>query len=103
MNLRLSAKAPSFSFEKFTKKDVLKLLEIVKGFIDNGSFDSDNQSFKELLGAAFLTEADIKLDLDNVTDTTQTLNDETNFDYQPPLPGESEANDLINEQLEGIV
>ena len=31
------------------------------------------------------------------------LNDETNFDYQPPLPGESEANDLINEQLEGIV
>lgn len=103
MNFGLSAKAPSFSFEKFTKKDVLKLLEIVKGFIDNGSFDSDNQSFKELLGAAFLTEADIKLDLDNVTDTTQTLNDETNFDYQPPLPGESEANDLINEQLEGIV
>ena len=103
MNFGLSAKSPSFSFEKFTKKDVLKLLEIVKGFIDNGSFDSDNQSFKELLGAAFLTEADIKLDLDNVTDTTQTLNDETNFDYQPPLPGESEANDLINEQLEGIV
>ena len=103
MNFGLSAKAPSFAFEKFTKKDVLKLLEIVKGFIDNGSFDSDNQSFKELLGAAFLTEADIKLDLDNVTDTTQTLNDETNFDYQPPLPGESEANDLINEQLEGIV
>ena len=103
MNFGLSATAPSFSFEKFTKKDVLKLLEIVKGFIDNGSFDSDNQSFKELLGAAFLTEADIKLDLDNVTDTTQTLNDETNFDYQPPLPGESEANDLINEQLEGIV
>ena len=103
MNFGLSAKAPSFSFEKFTKKDVLKLLEIVKGFIDNGSFDSDNQSFKELLGAAFLTEADIKLDLDKVTDTTQTLNDETNFDYQPPLPGESEANDLINEQLEGIV
>ena len=103
MNFGLSAKSPSFSFEKFTKKDVLKLLEIVKGFIDNGSFDSDNQSFKELLGAAFLTEADIKLDLDNVTNTTQTLNDETNFDYQPPLPGESEANDLINEQLEGIV
>ena len=103
MNFGLSAKAPSFSFEKFTKKDVLKLLEIIKGFIDNGSFDSDNQSFKELLGAAFLTEADIKLDLDNVTNTTEVLNDETNFDYQPPLPGESEANDLINEQLEGIV
>ena len=103
MNFGLSAKAPSFSFEKFTKKDVLKLLEIVKGFIDNGSFDSDNQSFKELLGAAFLTEADIKLDLDNVTNTTEVLTDETNFDYQPPLPGESEANDLINEQLEGIV
>ena len=103
MNFGLSAKGPSFSFEKFTKKDVLKLLEIVKGFIDNGSFDSDNQSFKELLGAAFLTEADIKLDLDNVTNTTEVLNDETNFDYQPPLPGDSEANDLINEQLEGIV
>ena len=36
-------------------------------------------------------------------DVEEDLYDETNFDYQPPLPGESEANDLINEQLEGIV
>jgi len=103
MNFGLSAKAPSFSFEKFTKKEVIKLLETIKGFIDNGSFDSDNQAFKELLGAAFLTEADIKLDLDAVNNTTQSLEDDTDYGYQPPLPGQSEAEELIDEQLEGII
>jgi hypothetical protein len=103
MNFGLSAKAPSFSFEKFTKKEVIKLLETIKGFIDNGSFDSDNQAFKELLGQAFLTEADIKLDLDAVNDTTAEIEDETDYGYQPPLPGESEATDLIDQQLEGII
>lgn len=102
-NYGLSAKAPSFSFEKFTKKEVINLLNTIKGFIDNGSFDSDNQAFKELLGQAFLTEADIKLDLDTVNDTTAQLEDETDYGYQPPLPGESEANDLIDQQLEGII
>lgn len=103
MNFGLSAKAPSFSFEKFTKKEVINLLNTIKGFIDNGSFDSDNQAFKELLGAAFLTEADIKLDLDAVNNTTQSLEDDTDYGYQPPLPGQSEAEELIDEQLEGII
>jgi hypothetical protein len=103
MNFGLSAKAPSISFEKFTKKEVINLLNTIKGFIDNGSFDSDNQAFKELLGQAFLTEADIKLDLDAVNDTTAEIEDETDYGYQPPLPGESEATDLIDQQLEGII
>lgn len=103
MNYGLSAKAPLFSFEKFTKKEVINLLNTIKGFIDNGSFDSDNQAFKELLGQAFLTEADIKLDLDAVNDTTAEIEDETDYGYQPPLPGESEATDLIDQQLEGII
>lgn len=103
MNFGTSANPPGFSFEKFSKKDVIRLLEIVKGFIDNGSLDSDNQGFKELLATAFMTEADIKLDLETIEDNTQTIEDETNYGYQPPLPGQTEAETIIQQNLKGII
>lgn len=102
-NYGADARAPNISFENFIAKDILGLMNTLKGFIDNGSFDSDNQGFKELLGKAFMSQADIKLDLNTITDTTATLEDETNFDYQPPLEGTPNPEDVVNTVLEGIV
>lgn len=103
INYGINAKSPIINFENFISKDILGLMNALKGFVDNGSFDPDNQGFKELLAKAFQSEADIKLDLDTVTDTTQSLINDTDFGYQEPLPGQSEAEDLLNNAFEGIL
>lgn len=103
INYGATAKSPIISFENFISKDILGLMNALKGFVDNGSFDPANQGFKELLAKAFQSEADIKLDLDTVTDTTQTLINNTDFGYQEPLPGQSEAEDILNTSFEGIL
>lgn len=102
-NYGREAKSPNISFENFIAKDILSLMNALKGFIDNGSFDSDNRGFKELLAKAFMSEADIKLDLDTVTDTTQALEDETNYNYQEPLTDTPEAQQIVDNVLEGII
>ena len=102
-NFGESAKAPGFSFESFIDKDILALMNALQPYIGNGALDSDNQGFKELLSKAFLKHADIKLDIDNIEDTNQILEDNTDFGYQEPLPGSSEAEQLVNDALEGII
>jgi hypothetical protein len=102
-NFGVNAKAPNFAFESFIDKDLLALLNAVQPYIANGSLDSDNRGFKELLSKAFMKEADIKLDVENIEDTNQQLEDETDFSYQEPVPGASEAEALIQNQLEGII
>ena len=100
LNFGVTAKAPGFSFESFIDKDILGLLSALQPFVANGSFDSENQAFKELLAKAFMSQADIKMDLEG---ETAPVDEEDTFEYQPPLPGQSEAEQLIDEQLEGII
>ena len=52
-----------------------------------------------MLAKAFQVEADIKMDVETLDEET----DEDEFGYQPPLPGQSEAEQLIQEQLTGII
>ena len=101
INFGLSAKAPSFSFESFIEKDILALLNALQPYVGNGSLDSDNTAFKELLAKVFQAHANIKMDLEAETTTDEDA--DTDYGYQPPLPGESEATDLIDQQLEGII
>jgi len=83
------------------------LLSALQPFIANGSLDSDNQAFQELLAKAFQSEADIKMDtgVAGQPETTPNGDEQTDedFQYQPPLPGQSDAEQLIDEQLAGII
>jgi len=99
LNFGVEANAPNIAFESFNSKDILGLLSALQPFIANGSLDSNNQAFQELLAKAFQSEADIKMD------TTEPVEqeDDADFNYQPPLPGQEDAQNLINEQLAGIV
>lgn len=99
LNYGAEAKAPQFNFESFNSKDILGLLSALQPFVANGSLDSDTPAFQELLAKAFQVEADIKMDVETLDEET----DEDEFGYQPPLPGQSEAEQLIKEQLTGII
>lgn len=99
LNYGVEAKAPLFSFEGFNSKDVLGLLSALQPFIANGSLDSNTPAFQELLAKAFQSEADIKMD----TDSLEEEDEDDDYDYQPPLPGQSEAEQLIQDQLAGII
>lgn len=99
LNYGVEAKAPQFNFESFNSKDILGLLSALQPFVANGSLDSDTPAFQELLAKAFQVEADIKMDVETLDEET----DEDEFGYQPPLPGQSEAEQLIQEQLTGII
>jgi len=98
LNFGVNAKSPNFNFESFNSKDVIGLLNALQTYVGNGSLDSDNQAFKELLAKAFQSEADIKMDINNTE-----VEDDTDYGYQEPLPGQTEAKQLINSQLEGII
>ena len=37
------------------------------------------------------------------TDSLEEEDEDDNYDYQPPLPGQSEAEQLIQDQLAGII
>ena len=100
LNFGSSAKAPNFNFESFNSKDILGLLNALQTYVGNGSLDSNDKAFKELLAKAFQTEADIKMDLEEANNPSDDGND---YDYQPPLPGQDEAQQLIDEQLAGII
>ena len=102
LNFGVNAKAPKIAFESFNSKDILGLLSALQPFIANGSLDSNAPAFQELLAKAFQTEADIKMDTSEPVESedNQTGDD---FQYQPPIPGQEDAQQLINDQLAGIV
>lgn len=106
-NFGVDAKAPNISFENFTKKDTINLINAINNLITSGSFDSSNMAFRELLAKAFMDEADIKLDINNMDNNQETNNNpndnNVNYDYQPPLPGTPNPEDIVNETLKGII
>lgn len=100
LNFGVNANAPNFSFESFNSKDIIGLLSALQPFVANGSLDSEEHAFKELLQKAFQSEADIKMDIEK---PGNNIEDETNFDYQEPLDGTPGVGDVVNDVLGGIV
>ena len=91
--------APTISFDKFTTGDLTSLFNIVKPLIDSGVIDSENRTVQDSIALIFKKETGLHYD---VNDSPETV-DETDYGYQPPLPGETEAQQIIQENLEGIL
>lgn len=90
--------APTISFDKFTTGDLSKLFTVIKPLIDSGVVDSENKAVQDSIALIFKKETGLHY----VNESTVPV-DETNYEYQPPLPGQSEAEQLIQNQLEGII
>ena len=91
--------APTIAFDKFTTGDLTNLFNIVKPLIDSGVIDSENRTVQDSIALIFKKETGLHYD---VNDSPETV-DETDYNYQPPLPGETEAQQIIQESLEGII
>ena len=91
--------APTISFDKFTTGDLNGLFNIVKPLIDSGVIDSENRTVQDSIALIFKKETGLHYD---VNDSPEKV-DETDYNYQPPLPGETEAQQIIQESLEGII
>ena len=91
--------APTISFDKFTTGDLNGLFTIVKPLIDSGVIDSENKAVQDSIALIFKKETGLHYD---VNDSPEQV-DETDYGYQPPLPGQSEAEGIIRDSLEGIV
>ena len=71
---------------------------MIKPLIDSGVVDSENKTVQDSIALMFKKETGLHY----VNESTVPV-DETNYEYQPPLPGQSEAEQLIQNQLEGII
>ena len=63
--------------------------------------DPESQWFKEVVAKVVMDLSGVKMD----TSQPATPTDDEDVDYgmQPPIPGEEEAVEIINQQLEGII
>ena len=61
--------------------------------------DSENRTVQDAISLIFKKETGLHYD---VNDSPEKV-DETDYNYQPPLPGETEAQQIIQESLEGII
>ena len=64
--------------------------------------DTDSQWFHELIAKVVNELSDIKVDTSQV-DSKQSNDNDVDYSYQEPLPGNEDATRIINEQLEGII
>lgn len=62
--------------------------------------DTDSQWFHELIAKVVNELSDIKVDTQQVTENTD---DDVDYGMQPNVPGASDAEQIIRNQLEGIV
>lgn len=97
-NFGPNAKAPQFSYESFIEKDYLNLLNNIKDLVSNGVIDSSAPWWKELIATTVQKESGVKVDTDTVDDANLE-DDEVDYNYQPPLPGDAEADILV----EGLI
>ena len=100
-NFGADAKSPNFSFEKFTEKDTVALLNALQPYASNMTIDPESQWFKEVIAKVVMDLSGVKMD----TSQPAGAPDDEDVDYgmQAPIPGETEAVDIINQQLEGII
>ena len=99
-NFGVDAKSPMFKFESFIDKDLIGLLSALQPYIGNGSLDSENPAFKELLSKLFMNEADIKMDTSN---NTETDDDGVDYGYQEDLDGTPSPEEVVNTVLGDII
>lgn len=97
-NFGPNANVPKFSYESFIEKDYLNLLNALKDLVSDGVIDSSAPWWKELIATTVQKESGVKVDTDTVDDVTLNDND-ADYGYQPPLPGDAEA-DMI---LKGLI
>ena len=102
-NFGINAKAPIFSFNKFTQKDLTGLLQSLQPYATSMIIDTDSQWFHELIAKVVNELSDIKVDTGQVNKDTPSSDDDVDYNYQPDLPGQDDATRIINEQLEGII
>lgn len=101
-NYGVDAKAPIFSFNKFTEKDLTGLLQALQPYATSMIIDTESQWFHELIAKVVNELSDIKVDTSQV-DNKNVPGETVDYGYQEPLPGQSDAERIINEQLEGII
>lgn len=99
-NFGASANSPRFSFNKFTEKDLIGLLQALQPYATSMIIDTDSQWFHELIAKVVNELSDIKVDTQQVTENTD---DDVDYGMQPNVPGASDAEQIIRNQLEGIV
>ena len=96
-NFGPNANVPQFTYESFIEKDYLNLLAALKDLVSNGVIDSSAPWWKELIATTVQKESGVKVDTDTVDDAS--INDDADYGYQPPLPGDAEAGII----LEGLI
>ena len=97
-NFGPNANVPRFSYESFIEKDYLNLLAALKDLVSDGVIDYHAPWWKELIATTVQKESGIKVDTDTVDDANN-VDDDVDYGYQPPLPGNDEANSII----EGLI
>ena len=88
--------APTIAFDKFNTGDLTGLFNIIKPLIDSGVIDSENKAVQDAISLIFKKETGLHYE-------NNEFNDNTDYNYQPPIPGETTATQIIEEQFKGII
>ena len=88
MNFGISAKKPKFAYESFTEKDYLNLVNTLKDLVTDGVIDYNSPWWKELIATTVQKESGVKVD-------THTETEDVDYGYQPPLPGDDQAREIL--------
>ena len=102
-NFGQNAKSPIFSFEKFTKKDIVGLLNALQPYAQSMIIDTNSQWFQEVISKIVMELSDIKVDTQKVSPNNTGTDEDVDYGMQPPLPGQDAAEQIVAEQLEGII
>jgi len=89
MNFGVSANKPKFAYESFTEKDYLNLVNTLKDLVTDGVIDYNSPWWKELIATTVQKESGVKVDTSNVSE------DDVDYGYQPPLPGDDQVQDIL--------
>ena len=89
MNFGISAKKPKFAYESFTEKDYLNLVNTLKDLVTDGVIDYNSPWWKELIATTVQKESGVKVD------THADKTEDVDYGYQPPLPGDDQAREIL--------
>lgn len=90
-NFGAEAKAPVFSFDKFSSGDMEKLFTIIKPLMDNGTVDSENSAVQEALALLFKAEAGVEYV------NEEPVMPEEDFTYIEPVNNETTTDDILTD------
>ena len=93
LNFGISAKKPHIAYESFTEKDYLNLVATLKDLVTEGVIDYNAPWWKELIATTVQKESGVKVD----TATSSTEDNDVDYGYQPPLPGDEGVQEILAE------